>query len=209
MSECLNSIGFIFKSAKTYIKCDKKNKFNNCKCQECCYHNRYNDGQNCNTCNKIDNYKICIFKLTKENFSSSTLALATSIDDAWYSLKKYIVNLINGFFVISVTKCNKLHSFYASLIKIKMCDCCEVIYLYFKFNIIPMLQCYEPLLNYRTQDCLPSNYWPDSNLDDVNTVCANLISNITYDLKSYEYQNVKFYYNNLYNYCPLQKICNV
>ena len=234
-NECLSQIGFAFNKAKTYIKCDKNKRYSKNKCQECCYYNKYYKLNSCSKCSSTDLYKICIFKLSKENFCLSTLDISTNFDDSWESFKKYIVYLVNGNFVISVTKNNKLHSFYANLIKVKSCKCCDIVTLYFKYNIIPTLECYQPVTNlcnneqnnpynqYNDQindgcvynneignsNSIPPNYWPigcNDTFDIFKKVCANIFSNINYDLQSGEYDNVKFYYNELYSFVP--KICN-
>lgn len=216
MSECLNAVGFIFNSVKTYIKKDKYCKYINSYCQNCACNNE-GCGIECNPtiltvpgklspCNKCtfnSQYKICIFKLKKEHFVSSTLAISTSTQDAWDEFKKNIIYQRNGNFVISVTKCNNiLHSFYANMIKAKKCECCDAIILYFKYNIISLLDC-QQLTN-------PTNY-PDETQpqqNPYNTVCANLESNITYNLKSGLYKSVKFFNSPYYNYSNYVANCN-
>ena len=258
-TEYLSQIGFVFNKAETHIRCDKNKRYAKNKCQECCYYNKFYNQASCNKCSSSELYKICIFKLSKKDFCLSTLAISTTFDEAWESFKNNILYLVNGNFVISVTKCNKLHSFYANLIKIKTCKCCDVVSLYFKYNIIPRLDCYQPVtntslcynqdnqncennqynqncqniynqyncglnnintgtvynneitnLNNLQPGCLPPNYWPLGRCDTFDMfkkVCANIFSNISYDLKSGEYDNVKFYYNELYSYCPTK--CNI
>ena len=216
MSECLNAVGFIFNSVKTYIKKDKYCKYSNSCCQNCIYNvNDYRLNCNptmmtvpgtlapCNKCTNNTQYKICIFKLKKEHFVSSTLAISTSTQDAWEEFKKNIIYQRNGNFVISVTKCdNTLHSFYANMIKAKKCDCCDAVILYFKYNIISFINCPQlsnPINCPDVSQPQPSQY---------NTVCANLESNITYNLKSGLYKSVKFFNSSNYNYSNYVANCN-
>jgi len=149
----------------------------------------------CNKCTSNTQYKICIFKLKKEHFVSSTLAISTSTQDAWEEFKKNIIYQRNGNFVISVTKCdNTLHSFYANMIKAKKCGCCDAIILYFKYNIISLPPC--PQLSNPVD--YPDVSQPQQN--PYNSVCANYESNITYNLKSGLYKSVKFFNSPSYNY---------
>ena len=105
MTDSINTIGFIFNKAKTIIKCDRKRKYNTF----CCANNYC-----------VNNlYKICVFKLEEENFISSTLNISTDNENAWETFKNNIATLLDAFFIISVTKCNKLHSFNAKFIKYK------------------------------------------------------------------------------------------
>ncbi len=216
MSECLNAVGFIFNSVRTYIKKDKSCKYINSYCQNCLCNNQ-NYGNNCNPnianvpgtlapCNKCTNntqYKVCIFKLKKEHFVSSSLAISTSKEDAWEEFKKNIIYQRNGNFVISITKHdNTLHSFYANMIKAKKCGCCDAIILYFKYNIISLLACPQmsnPIEYPDVTQPSPSPY---------NNVCANYESNITYNLKSGLYKSVKFYNSSNYNYSNYVANCN-
>jgi len=212
MSECLNSVGFIFNSVKTYIKKDKYCKYNNSYCQNCmCNNQNYDIEYNpvmmnipgkllpCNKCTNNSQYKVCIFKLKKEHFVSSSLAISTSILDAWEEFKKNIIYQKNGNFVISITKCdNTFHSFYANMIKAKKCECCDSIILYFKYNIISLLSC--PQLAY--QDITQPTHNP------YNNIGADYESNITYNLKSGLYKSVKFFNSSNYKYENYITNCN-
>ncbi len=204
MSNCLNAVGFVFDKVKTYIKKDKHCKYNRYYCQYCAWDNKNTCGNKnacnipvpgiispCNKCTNNTQYKICIFKLTKDHFVSSSLAIASSTEEAWEMFKKTIIYQRNGNFVISVTdNCNKAHSFYANLIKAKKCSCCEAMVLYFKYNIISLVSGEQQMYqNYPPPDVnLPQN----SPFPYV-VACANIHSNITFNLKSGEYKNVKFY----------------
>lgn len=138
-------------------------------------------------------YKICIFKLKKEYFVSSSLDISTGNDDTWNIFTKSIVFQTNGNFVISLTNPNgTTHSFYANLIKVKKCTCCDSVMLYFKYNIISLeTNNLEPSIN------------QDYNMSDLNPYlisCANIESNISYNLKSCEYTNVRFFVSSLYKF---------
>ncbi len=198
MGECINNIGFIFSKAKTCVK--NKRKYGNC--------------------------LVTSFKLDKSDFVTSTLDISTSQEESWNNFKNNIINWVNGYFVISVTKCDKLHSFGAKLMKIKVCECCDVVYLYFNFNIIPNSVndtcnnnnsvCF-PLTsasNVPSGSCFPPNYWPNTNAigktdDFINPPCANTVGNFFYNLESTYYYDVKFYYNEKYctNLCFKKTIC--
>jgi hypothetical protein len=208
MSECLNAVGFVFNSVKTYIKKDNKCRYSNAYCQMCICNNQncgINNGPSiietpriispCNKCTNNTQYKICIFKLKKEHFVSSSLEISTSSEDAWEVFKKNIIYQRNGNFIISITKCNNtLHSFYANMIKAKKCGCCDSVILYFKYNIISLESCYQltnPITYPDETQPQPSPY--------IN-VCANYESNITYNLKSGLYKSVRFFNSPNYNY---------
>lgn len=212
MSECLNAVGFIFNSVKTFIKKDKFCKYSSSYCQNCTSCGLNNNPtmmkvpgtiSPCNKCTSNSQYKICIFKLKKSHFVSSSLGISTSVENAWEEFKKNIIYQRNGNFVISITKCdNTLHSFYANMIKAKKCSCCDAIILYFKYNIISLTPCNQ-LTN-------PTNY-PDETQPEAypyNNICANYESNITYNLKSGLYKSVKFFNSSNYNYSNYVAECN-
>lgn len=206
MNDCLNAVGFVFNNVKTYIKKDKYCKYANSYCQNCaCNNKKCGDICNqivvpgtlspCNQCVNNSQYKICIFKLKKEYFISSGLAISTSIENSWDEFKKNIIYQKNGNFVISITKCdNTFHSFYANMIKAKKCNCCDSILLYFKYNIISLLPCTQMSNPYVSPDETqqPPNQY--------NSVCANYESNITYNLKSGLYKSVRFFNSSNYTY---------
>ncbi len=184
MTEYINTIGFMFQKSDIKVKCYKSG----------CYR-----------------YKLAQFKLTKSNFLSSTLGITTSPDDAWNSFKVNIYTLINSDFMISVTKCSKLSSFGAKLVKVKKCSCCsDVIGLYFSFNIVPLTPTtcnYSnsiciPLTsnsNVPNVSCTPDNYWPDNKAPDFSQTPANTAGNFFYNLESGTYSDIKFFYQE--NYC--------
>lgn len=204
MSECLNTVGFVFNSVKTYIKKDKSCKYTQFYCQDCAFANSCVAGcakpvpgviNPCNKCTNNTQYKICIFKLKKEDFVSSTISISTDTTDAWEQFKKNIIYQRNGNFVISVTDCkNKFHSFWANLIKAKKCPCCESVVLYFKYNIISLTNPQFLTNPYTPPDVTvpePSPYY---------SVCANKASNISYNLKSGTYKTVRFFNSQNYNF---------
>ena len=89
MVPCLNAVGFVFDKVKTYIKKDKSQKYIKYFCQECAWINKKNTGcgepiagmiMPCNKCTSNTQYKICIFKLKKEHFISSSLGIATTFN---------------------------------------------------------------------------------------------------------------------------------
>lgn len=216
MSEYLNAVGFIFNKVKTLIKKDNSCKYGKYYCQECAWINQkcFSSNSVCNTCSNNSQYKIVIFKLKKEHFVSSSLGIATNFNDAWEEFKKNIIYQKNGNYVISVSKNNKSHSFYANLIKAKKCDCCDSVLLYFKYNIITMLSCYEQFTNCQSNNITNQNDNIDYNnyLDQNNYLnqnnnayliaYANINANIAYNLKSDDYYNVKFFCSSTYEYKP-------
>lgn len=182
MSECISTIGFVFSQSNVCVKRDKNCKYGNDK-----------------------NSRICIFKLKKCSLVSSTLSISTSFDDAWDNLKKNLITLINANFVIKLKKCNRYHSFYANFIKLKESGSKpDDVLLYFKFNVIPNQSPFymnqenanmEQVLKAQEQ----SGYKP---------ICANMVSNICYELKSDCYTDISFFYNEAYRSNPL-KMFNV
>ena len=81
MSGCLNAVGFVFDKVKTYIKKDKLCRYINNYCQSCV---RTSSGMisPCVSCSNNSQYKICIFKLKKQHFVSSTLSIASDKQNA-------------------------------------------------------------------------------------------------------------------------------
>jgi len=136
MFPCINTTAFIFDKVKTSIKHKKQTHHHkNNKCHLCSNINE--EKRQCDNRQCFKNDDILIFKLTKDNFLSSTLAISTSFNESWDFFKLNIYCLINKYFVITLTPhCkNIMHSLYGLLLKIKYCKCCDVISLYFKYNI--------------------------------------------------------------------------
>ena len=69
---------------------DKLCKYNNYYCQSCI---RTQSGMisPCNTCSNNSQYKICIFKVKKDHFVSSTLGIASDKQNAWEIFKSNII----------------------------------------------------------------------------------------------------------------------
>jgi hypothetical protein len=184
MGEYIKTIGFMFKKSNVKIKCYKTG----------CYR-----------------YKLAQFKLTRNDFCSSTLEITTSPEEAWNSFKSNIYTLINSDFMISVTKCNKLSSFGAKLVKVRKCSCCDdVIGLYFSFNIVPLTPtpcnysnsiCIPLTVNSNVPNvsCTPNNYWPDPDGPNTLQTPANTAGNFFYNLECGTYSDIKFFYQE--NYC--------
>lgn len=208
MTECLNVVGFVFNNVKTLIKKDNNCKYSNQYCQNCICNNQNCGGDPiptifktfgtispCNQCTYNTQYKICIFKLKKNDLVSSSLEISTSKQDSWEEFKKNIIYQKNGNFVISITKCdNTLHSFYANMIKAKKCDCCDSVLLYFKYNIISLIPCSQLTNPSTSPDVSKPVEYPYLN------ICANYESNITYNLCSGLYKSVRFFNSSNYNY---------
>lgn len=195
MSDCLNAVGFVFSKSKVGIKKDKACSYTNSPCQNCPTAPKLSP---CACCANNSQYKICIFKLKKSHFVSSSLSISTSFDEAWENFKKSIIYQRNGNYVISLsTSCGKTHSFNANLVKAKICNCCDAVLVYFKYNIISI----QP---YSVPVSVPV---PNSNLERAyKVVCANTASNICYwDLKSDDYYNLRFYNSSSYIYTPSLK----
>jgi len=196
MGENIDNIGFIFSKVKSTLKCNKK-KYGNC--------------------------KISVFELKKEDFVTSTLNISITQEDAWENFKDGLIDLVNGIFVISVTKCDKLYSFGAKLLRVKVCKCCDIVHLYLNYNIIPntvnngSAGCGDicipltPSSTVPTTGCQPSNYYPNTNAFNKQTdynisPSANVVGNFFFNLESTNYYDVKFYYNNMY--CPNVSFAN-
>lgn len=198
MSDCLNAVGFVFSKSKVGIKKDNTCSYAKSPCQNCSNVPKLSP---CAGCANNSQYKICIFKLKKAHFVSSSLSISTSFDEAWDNFKKSIIYQRNGNYVISLsTSCGKTHSFYANLVKAKICNCCEAVLLYFKYNIISM----QPYTY--TMCSVPS---VQTNMEhEYKVVCANTASNICYwNLKSGDYTNLRFYNSSSYTYTPsLEKL---
>ena len=191
ITQCINTNAFnISKSNVEVYHNYKKKKYSKCKCKKCVKH--------------IKDKSMCIMHLCKSNFLSSSLAVATSAEEAWNELKSYIPNYIYGHFIISLTLQGILRSMFAQLIRIKMSPNCQTISLYFRYNFIPNPYCrYET--DFLVKGKLPNTKGVSNNTDDLNNpypnYCidnnnfANLSNNTTYS-------NVKCYCDKWYVYTP-------
>jgi len=188
----------VFDKVKTHIKKDKICKYNNCTCQNCQV-SPSGIISPCNSCCNNSQYKICIFKLKKQHFVSSTLSIASGKDEAWELFKSNVIFQKNGNFVISITDHHNVsHSFYANMIKAKKCSCCDSVLLYFKYNIITFIPGEQ--IQYVSSHP-PDVILPNSTEFPYIVACANTNSNITYKLKSSEYKTVRFFNSQNYSFC--------
>ena len=64
-----------------------------------------------------------------------------------------------------------------------------------------MLSCYQQFQNFNNEQIIKEQMNPNQiySTPYINA-CANICSNITYDLKSCEYQNVKFFNSSTYSF---------
>jgi hypothetical protein len=167
-----DNLGFIFKSSKIILKHDEESD----------YFNKKPEPIGFELCNFTDKNRVSVFKLTKENFIASSIDISTSKHESWEILKDKITLLINKPFVISLSVNGNYNSFYSKLINAKTCDCCEDLFLYFKFNFIANL--FNPIMN----NCICDNI-------SENKFSVTSLANLTYHLEEGTYQNVKFYFN--------------
>ena len=169
-----DNIGFMFKSPKIIIKNDEASD----------YLNEKPEPVGLEFCNFDDKNRVSVFKLSRNNFISSSIDVPTSKDESWAILNEKITTFVNKPFIISLSKNGSYNSFYSKLINAKICDCCDDLFLYFKFNFIANL--FSPVIK-------------NVGGDNVNTseLLSNVTSsaNLTYNLEEGEYQNVKFYFN--------------
>lgn len=191
INQCINQNGFNFSKANIEVYHNyKKKKFKKCKCSKC---TKY-----------IKNNSMCIMHLCKSNFTSSSLAVATSAEDAWNQFKIYIQNYIYGHFTISLTCNGILQSMFAQLVRIKMSSCCQVVSLFFRYNFFP-----NPYCRYET-DFLISSPIPttsgisNNTLDPENPYANNCIQNGGFAkiCNNTTYYNLKFYCDEDYVFTP-------
>jgi hypothetical protein len=190
-TQCINTNGFNFSKTNLEVYHNyKKKKYNKCKCKKCVKY--------------IKNKSMCIMHLCKSNFLSSSLAVATSAEDAWNQFKSYIPNYIYGHFIISLTLGGILRSMFAQLIRIKMSSCCQIVSLYFRYNFIPNPYCrYET--DFLVNGTLPNVMGVSNNaLDPTNPYTVNCIDNNNFAklCNNTTYSNVKFYCDEDYVYTP-------
>lgn len=184
----INSIAFTFNKAKITVKCDERNKYKKCSCDKC---DKY----------KISN-NICMIRLKKSEFLSSSLDVSTSPQDAWNSFTKRITSLLYGHFVITLGRNNKFYSIFAQLFKIKTYKDDSFI-LYFKYNFIPNNVCTLEPQYLITTNCPKistyNNNWIDPNAPiepSINVISFKPLHNCTY-------HNLKFYCDNSYVFAPI------
>jgi hypothetical protein len=191
INQCINQNGFNFSKANVEVYHNyKKKKFRKCKCSNCVKY--------------IKNKSICIMHLCKSNFTSSSLAVATSPDDAWKEFKAYIPNYIYGHFTISLTFNSILQSMFAQLVRIKMSPCCQIVSLFFRYNFTP-----NPYCRYETDFLISSNIpttlgVSNNALDPQNPYLNNCIQNNNFAkiCNNTTYYNLKFFCDEDYVFTP-------
>jgi hypothetical protein len=188
-NQCINQNGFNFSKANVEVYHNyKKKKYKKCKCSKCVKY--------------FKNKNMCIIHLCKSNFVSSSLAVATSIDDAWNQFKEYLPNYIYGHFIISLTMCGKFKSMFSQLVRIKFSPCCQIVSLFLRYNFIP-----NPFCNYETDFLITSvpptvrgisnNVYGNS---DINPPC--IYNNNYTKICDGTYYNLKFYCDIEYIFTP-------
>ena len=175
---------FMFSNAYVKLKCSKNQ--NNCL-------------NNCDLYVKGNKPKVYSFKLTKDNFISSNLAIATNIDDAWLQLLVNVHNYINSLFIISFKDCVKMHSIASRLLRVYISDDKTYIKLYLKCNIIPNQM---DITNNCPYNCIPITtpipIINQSNQSQINKLNTLQIDDFGYKLHNGDYSDVKFYCNSNY-----------
>lgn len=195
VTQCINQNGFNFSQVNVEVYNNyKKKKYKKCKCSKCVKY--------------FKNKSMCIMHLCQKNFVSSSLAVATSPEEAWREFKNYLPNYIYGHFNISLTLNGILQSMFAQLVRLKYSKCCQTISLFFRYNFIP-----NPYCRYETDFLItsipPTVYGVSNNAYDSqylkaypyekqciqNNNFAKLCNNTTY-------YNAKFYCDEDYVYTP-------
>jgi len=196
-NQCINSIGFIFNKSKIKVLNNHKQKYTKC---------------NCNKCTKyINTSNICVMRLCKSDFISSSLAISTTWEEAWKDFNERIYSLLYAHFVISLGRHDTIHSIFAQLVRAVKSDCKNYIKLYFRYNFIPNLY------NNSESQIIVCGDVPTSIPDNIpvsNNVSYNESdneiypeqciqnSNSYYKLCNQTYYNLKFYYDDNYVFAP-------
>ena len=178
---------FLF--ANSYIKKVK----HNCSCKRKCA---------CKKKCKILKPNNYIFKLTKDDFLASSIAVSTSKESAWEEFLLGINNYIGSQLMISLRNCVSMHSLGACLLSSEISECKTEVTLLFKCNIIP-----SPHQHCNNHNCIKiSTPVPIIN-DDCNTGHVYL-PNGNYHLHDGEYHDLKFYFDANYvrTMCFVQNI---
>ena len=177
----ISVIGFMFKSAKVIIKCDEESDYGKCSC----------NSTTCEWCNYNDKNMVSVFKLKKEDFIMSSIDIATSNKEQWDQLNDKIKIFYNKPFIISLTKDGTYNTFYSKLINFKQCDCCDSVFMFFKYNLIANL--FNPSINLPIDICGGKNNKPCYSGDTTSLITS--LANLTYNLEEGDYKDVKFYFN--------------
>lgn len=178
----ISTIGFMFKAAKVIIKCDEESDYGSSKCSS----------SSCEWCNYNDKDLVSVFILKKHDFITSSIDIATSNGEQWILLNEKISSFYNKPFIISLTKDGTYNSFYSKLINSKQCDCCDSIFLYFKYNVIANL--FNPTITITNDPCSKSGS-NSSCASGGTTSLITSLANLTYNLEEGNYKDVKFYFD--------------
>ena len=143
----------------------------------------------------------CIMSLSRDDFISSTLAVATTEEEAWNLFRVNIYNYINAQFIISLSDCKSFNSVSAQLTKVKQNNC--VVRLYFMYNFIPNPNCLIVPSYLVSGPNLPVLSCASTNTTDVNAPILVPIPNPgQLDLCTRTYHNLRFYVSNEYVFLP-------
>lgn len=154
-------------------------------------------------------FKKCnVIKLNRANLLSSSLNVSLTEKDAWNGFISGISNLVDSNLIIVLTKCDKIHSMTVKLCSIDICDD-ENIKLYVKYPIYGKKNKCNNKCKIKCDRCIkvcgkvPTTYDIPNYEISHNNICVNNYANVNYDdLKNTTYKNVKFYYDDTYNYHP-------
>ncbi len=189
MSLNINNLGFMFKMADINVRCNNSKKIKN----------NYKP-------NKPD---VLVIHLTKNNFTCSTLDIATNKDEAWKGFEQNIMNLFRSYISLSLRKDKQIYSFLCEFVKIKKCHDCDSYNLYLKYNVIPFNnndnfnKCLPKYARFRdcSDNVLPSNYAYDDN--DQITKLSAINNNSFINICSGVYYDLKFFIDSNYGYLPV------
>jgi hypothetical protein len=153
--------------------------------------------------------KYNVIKLRKCDFFSSSMSVSINREDAWNGLLNGITNLIDGQLIITVSKCNKIHSFAVKLCSVDYCVEKEQLKLFVKYPLYGKNK-KDKYCKYDNCDkCIKVKgkspiVYDKTNYETMNNgTCIMNYANLTYDdLKNTKYTNVKFYYDNNYLFNP-------
>ena len=166
---CINTNAFIFNSCCVEAKKNKSKKYKK------------------RTYLNIVKPKCSVFKLSKSKFNSCSLGISNNTEDAWNVLLSNLDNINKGYFLISLTNCNKdckiVHKIFSQLINYKISEGQNHLKLYFTCNINPL---------------------DDNENFCVNGECLQLNTDVFYNLEKKEYCNVQFWYDKNYIHTPFQ-----
>ena len=159
--------------------------------------------------------KYNVIKLKKCDFFSSAMSVSINREDAWNGLLNSITNLVDGQMIITVTKCNKIHSLTVKLCSVDYCVKKEQLKLFVKYPLYGKNKkdkyCkYNKYEKYNKCDkCIKITgktpiVYDNPNYETINNeTCISNYANLNFDdLKNTTYKNVKFYYDNNYLFNP-------